>query len=114
MRIGLDLDGTLYAHPKFFAALIPAMHAAGHEFYCTSAHSRSNWDAAGYQGQPPDRERLLALGIPAELIRPDILHQEPHGDLAIKGRACDQCDVVFDDDPDLQHHTKALVMRPMR
>jgi hypothetical protein len=38
MRIGLDLDGTVYQYPEFFRDLIESFHAMGHEFFCTSSH----------------------------------------------------------------------------
>lgn len=107
LRIGLDLDGTVFAHPHFFAALIPAMHADGHRFFCISSHARAEWDQY-------DVPRLNNLGIPAGLIDPSLMHDTRHGDLSIKGKAANQCDYVFDDDVRLQEYTVATVFAPLR
>ena len=106
MRIGLDLDGTLYSHPEFFAELIAALSSRGHTFYCISSHARSDWDAT-------DMSRLQAMGVPAQLIDPSLMHPERHGELSIKGRAADKCDLVFDDDVRLQSHTRTPVFAPL-
>lgn len=113
MKIGLDLDGTLYSHPQFFAAMIREMSAAGHLFFCISSHGRSEWDT-GHSDVASDRDRLRAMGIPADLISPDLMHHTRHGDLSIKGRAADACDFVFDDDVRLQQHTKTPVFSPLK
>lgn len=104
MKIGLDLDGTVYSFPAFFAAFICAMNPQGHKFYCTSSHGRDEW--------PQDLERLFKLGIQGDLIDPSLMHHERHGDLAIKGKAADYCDVVFDDDVRLASYTRTPVFSP--
>ena len=103
MKIGLDLDGTVYLHPAFFADLISGMTLLGHTFFCISSHARSEWETS-------DVPRLMSLGIPTHLIDPSLMHHTRHGHLDIKGRACDLCDVVFDDDARLKNHTKTPVM----
>lgn len=104
MRIGLDLDGCLYSHPGFFAALIESMAAQGHEFFCTSSHARSEW--------PDDEIRLQSLGINSSLISPDMMYDERHGELAKKGVQADRLDIVFDDDGRVQSHTQTPVICP--
>jgi hypothetical protein len=106
MKIGLDLDGTVYAHPAFFAELIRAMAAAGHKFYVISSHGRGEWE-------PEDVPRLEKLGVPASLIDPSLMHHTRHGELAIKGRAADACDFVFDDDTRLRQFTRTPVFAPL-
>lgn len=107
MKIGLDLDGTVYSHPAFFAEMIHAMTARGHTFHVISSHGRGEWE-------PDDVPRLIAKGVPAELIDPSLMHHARHGELSIKGRAADQCDFVFDDDTRLQSHTRTPVFSPLR
>jgi SAM-dependent methyltransferase len=104
MDIGLDLDGTLYEHPVFFAEFIEAMTARGHKFHCISSHARSEW--------PEDMARLKSLGINADLISPDMMYPTRHGQLALKGRQADQLDLVFDDDGRVQAHTTTPVFCP--
>jgi hypothetical protein len=106
MKIGLDLDGTVYAHPGFFAEMIHAFTAAGHTFFCISSHARAEW--------PEDCERLAKRGVPHELIDPSLMNPTRHGELSIKGRACDACDFVFDDDTRLQGYTRTPVFAPLR
>jgi len=106
MKIGLDLDGTIYAYPEFFAELMKAMAARGHRFYCTSSHGRSQWELE-------DVPRLRALGIDASLLSPELLYPLQHGDIRLKGMAADWCDIVFDDDANLAQHTKTPVMCPL-
>lgn len=106
MIIGLDLDGTVYAHPKFFAELIEKLDSDYNVFYCISSHGIDEW--------PSDMDRLYALGIPAHLISSALMNPVRHGDLSIKGRAADQCDFVFDDDQRLQAHTKTPVFAPLK
>lgn len=106
MKIGLDLDGTVYAHPAFFAEMISAMSSAGHQLFCISSHGRHEWEET-------DVKRLTDLGVPAQLICPDLMNVVRHGDLAIKGHAADQCDIVFDDDVRLANYTKTPVMAPL-
>ena len=106
MKIGLDLDGTVYSYPAFFADMIRGMVPLGHVFFSISSHGRSEWDTT-------DVPRLLAMGVPAELIDPSLMHQERHGDLKIKGLAADKCDLVFDDDKRLQSFTQTPVFAPL-
>jgi hypothetical protein len=101
MKIGLDLDGTVYGYPEFFKEFIPAMVARGHQFFCTSAHGRDVWDL--------DCERLRAIGIDPDMISPDIMFPTSHTDLAKKGGQAEQMDVVFEDDPRVQRFTKTPV-----
>lgn len=106
MRIGIDLDGTLYAYPRFFGELIRAMHARGHTWHCTSCHGIDRWHAE-------DVARLTALGVPVELIDPSLLAPHDHCDLTVKGRACDQVDYVFDDNLELPKFTKTPIIAPL-
>jgi|GEM_PF-6126053 len=105
MKIGLDLDGTVFAHPRFFAALIESMHHSGHLFFCTSSHARSEW--------PNDCKRLRALGVNPDLIDPSLMHDRRHGDVRLKAKQADQLDIVFDDDARIQEFTKTPIMSPM-
>lgn len=106
MRIGLDLDGTVYAHPEFFREMIHAMSAAGHLFFCISSHARNEW--------PDDRERLNAIGINADLISPEMMYDVRHGDVSKKSRQANQLDVIFDDDFRVQCGTMTVQMCPLR
>lgn len=104
MKIGLDLDGTVYAHPAFFTEMMNAM-SGKHQFLCISSHGRNEWE--------DDKKKLTALGIPADEIDPSLMHPARHGDLGIKGRAADQCDIVFDDDVRLAQFTRTPVFAPI-
>lgn len=104
MKIGLDLDGTVYSYPEFFKRLIEGCR--GIQFYCISSHGRNEWS--------DDMTRLNEMGIPAYEISPLLMHHERHGDLSIKGKAADKCDIVFDDDIRLKDYTKTPVFVPMR
>ena len=106
MKIGLDLDGTLYAHPKFFSAMIDAMSEKGHTFHCISSHSKQQFRDHDYQ-------KLKDLGINSDLIDPSLMYHMQHGDLNIKGQAASQCDIVFDDDVRLAQYTKTPVLSPI-
>lgn len=104
MKIGLDLDGTVYQYPEFFRDLIETFHALGHQFYCTSSHARSEW--------PQDCERLRALGIDPDKISPDMMFPERHGDIGLKAKQADSLDLVFDDDSRIQTLTGTPVFCP--
>lgn len=106
MKIGLDLDGTVYAHPQFFAALVSAMSAAGHEFFCISSHGRHEWEK--------DCERLRSLGVDPSLISPDMMYPQRHGDVSKKSAQADQLDVIFDDDFRVQLGTGTVQFAPLR
>lgn len=105
MKIGLDLDGTVYAHPEFFAELIKSMTEAGHEFYCVSSHGRDQWEN--------DCERLMKKGVPAYLISPDLMQDKRHASIKIKGDTASKLDLVFDDDFRIQQFTSTPVMCPL-
>jgi len=106
MKIGLDLDGTVYAHPEFFAAMISAMSAAGHQFYCISSHARHEWEE--------DCKRLQSLGIDPSLISPEMMYPERHGHVHKKGLQANQLDAIFDDDFRVQLHTKTIQFAPLK
>lgn len=104
MKIGLDLDGTVYEYPEFFRALIDLFHSQGHEFYCTSSHGRGEW--------PDDCKRLQALGIDADKISPALMYDNRHGDIRLKAKQADSLDLVFDDDSRVQALTPTPVFCP--
>lgn len=104
MKIGLDLDGTVYQYPDFFRDLIESFHAMGHQFFCTSSHARSEW--------PEDCQRLQAIGIDPDKIIPDMMYPERHGHVHLKGKQADQLDLVFDDDARVQGFTRTPVFCP--
>jgi len=104
MKIGINLDNTVYSHPAFFAALIESMSGQGHRFFCTSSHARSEW--------PNDCVRLQSLGIDSDLISPDMMYEESHGSLAQKGLQADKLDIMFDDDGRIQMFTSTPVFCP--
>jgi len=90
LRIGLDLDHTVYGFPAFFREFIAAMHAAGHKIYVTSNHLRERW--------PHDQERLRALGIDPDTLSPNLMQQGPHDfGLDHKTWMSKQVDYMFDD-----------------
>jgi len=103
MKIGIDLDGTLYQHPVFFCELIRGMTKLGHKFLCISSHARSEWDA----NDKKQFEYIGALDV-WEMIDPSPMNHKRHGSLEIKGKACNQCDFVFDDDIRLTKYTAAF------
>lgn len=112
MKIGLDLDHTIYGFPEFFAAFIPAMVAAGHEIYCTSNHTREQWEKR-------DRRILKRLGIDPDLIDPRYLPDNPVVGPSLKARqerkadVADNMDIVFDDHADkFQWETRTPIFRP--
>jgi len=102
LTIGLDLDQTIYGFPRFFAAFIPAMHAAGHRLCVTSNHLRSRW--------PEDCERLRALGIDPDMLDPHLMQQGPidHG-RAHKRWMAKHVDFMFDDMVGFNEITKTVV-----
>lgn len=104
MKIGLDLDGTVYEYPEFFRDLIETFHALGHRFFCTSSHARSEW--------PEDCERLKKHGIDPDKISPDLMYHHRHGHIHLKAKQADQLDIVFDDDVRIQSLTKTPVFAP--
>lgn len=101
MKIGLDLDDTVYAYPEFFRELIESFHARGHTFFCTSGHARSEWER--------DCEQLRMLGIDPDKISPELMYPERNPHVHLKGRQADQMDFVFDDDARVQKHTATPV-----
>lgn len=108
MRIGLDLDGTVYGFPKIFREIILAHLWAGHRLYCTSNHLRKEWES--------DKRRLRVLGIPADRIDPRLMRVEPFRDgvegARHKAWMADKMDLVYDDDAvHFQHLTKTPVMK---
>lgn len=107
MKIGVDLDHTVYGFPEFFRAFIPAMVAAGHEVYCTSNHARGRWENR-------DRSILQSMGIDPDLINPQYLPDKPVNGpdrhWVHKAPVADQMDVVFDDHAKrIQPHTNTPV-----
>ena len=106
MKIGLDLDGTVYAHPLFFAAMIESMSEAGHTFYCISSHGRDEW--------PEDCKRLLAHGINPDRISPEMMYDNRHGSVQKKGGQANRLDVIFDDDFRVQLFTATVQFAPLR
>lgn len=102
MRIGFDLDQTVYGFPEFFRVLIPPLHAAGCKLYCTSNHLRGQW--------PDDCERLRALGIDPDMLDPSLMQQGPkdHG-WAHKKWMAQHVDYMFDDFEGLQDLTQTPV-----
>ncbi len=109
MKIGLDLDGTVLdaKYTDFFRSMVHRMHD-DHEcqFFCISSHGRHEWEEL-------DVPRLKALGFNTDLINPSLMNPTRHGELVIKGKACDQCDIVFDDDQRLKDYTKTPVLSPL-
>lgn len=108
LKIGLDLDGTLYhneTRSRFFKEMIESMAARGHRFYCTSGHTRKEWDER-------DRDRLRELNIDPDLIDPCFLL--PDGGQN-KAELADQMDVIFDDDGEnIGRHTRTPIFIPRR
>lgn len=103
MKIGVDLDHTVYGFPEFFVAFISAMSAAGHKFYCTSNHRRSQW--------PEDEKRLRKMGIDPSLIDPSLMVESPDG-AKEKARMSEMLDINFDDHADhFQHLTTIPVFK---
>ena len=108
MKIGLDLDGTLYGFPEFFKAMIESMVKDGHKFYCASNWKRSKWEW--------HKKKIAHLGINPDLISPELLDSKQHflrkDGPKNKARMADQLDVVFDDHADhIQHLTKTPIMK---
>lgn len=55
MKISIDLDGTLYAHPVFFRELMSLFQAAGHQVGILTGHKA--------ESESHDRKKLLADGF---------------------------------------------------
>jgi hypothetical protein len=103
VRIGLDLDDTVFAWPEFFRELIVAMSDRGHLFFCTSGRGRAAWESEIVP-------QLLALGIDPDLINPSLMTPERTPHVTDKARMADQLDLVFDDDAGrIQRHTHTPV-----
>jgi hypothetical protein len=103
VRIGLDLDDTVFAFPEFFRELVVSLSARGHHFFCTSGRGRSAWDTDIVP-------RLRALGIDPALIDPTLMTPERTPHVTDKARMADQLDLVFDDDAGrIQRHTHTPV-----
>ena len=110
MKIGIDLDHTVYGFPDFFREFIPAMVVRGHKFYCTSNHTQSEW--------PRDREILRGLGIDPDMIDPCYLPTRPVAGKTVEDRqarkapSADLLDIVFDDHADfINPHCKTPVVK---
>jgi len=105
LKIGVDLDHTVYGFPGFFVPFIAAMVEAGHKFYCTSNHLLRQW--------PEDEKRLRALGIDPKNIDPSLMQTGPVDEgAANKARMAEHCDFVFDDAADrFQSLTKTPVFK---
>lgn len=110
MKIGVDLDHTVYGFPEFFREFIPAMAARGHQFFCTSGHTRDRWER--------DRELLAEIGIDADLINPCHMPETPARGETIelrqrqKASVAGLMDLVFDDHADfIQPHTTTPIFR---
>lgn len=106
LKIGLDLDGMLYANPDFFGAMITAMFKDGHEFYCISSHAKKDWDQ--------DQRKLKLLGINPDMIKSDMMYEERHGHIHLKAKQADKLDFIFDDDFRVQQLTKTVQFCPLR
>lgn len=111
MRIGLDLDHTVYGFPEFFREFIPAMVARGHEIVCSSNHTIEQWHRE-------DIERLTALGIDPGLFDTSLMPRQPVTGTTKEKRQnhkaplADQLDIVFDDHADIfQPLTKTPVFK---
>lgn len=111
MKIGLDLDHTIYGFPEFFKEFIPAMAARGHVFYCTSNHTQEQWNRE-------DVSRLREIGIDPDMIDTSLMPiSDPSGDdltrrTKHKSEISVSCDVIFDDHADLiQPLTKTPIFK---
>lgn len=106
LKIGIDLDGTVYSNPDFFGAMITSMHKDGHEFYCISSHAKSDWDQ--------DQRKLKLLGINPDLISSEMMYDERHGHIHLKAKQADKLDFIFDDDFRVQQLTKTIQFCPLK
>ena len=110
MKIGLDLDGTIYGFPEFFREFIPAMIAQGHEIYCSSIHTQEQW-------KNNDPQKLQKLGINPNMINSSLLpnyfipKSKEQLRAKYKGTIADSLDIVFDDDPKIQQYTKTPIFK---
>lgn len=106
MKIGVDLDHTVYGFPWFFAQFISAMNEAGHSIYCTSNHLRREW--------PNDEIRLMNIGIDPVIISPELMCDDREylrkNGAKNKARMADALDLVFDDHAD---HFQKLTDTPI-
>lgn len=60
-----------------------------------------------------DCERLERCGVPHELISPELMYKERHGDIKKKSFQANSLDAVFDDDWRIQIATDTVVFCPM-
>lgn len=83
MRIGIDLDGTAWAHRELFKAMIHGFIACGHEVGIVTAHNErlkeadlDLWDARGflapsfYIAKSADGRELH---VPPEIWKPEMM-----------------------------------------
>lgn len=91
MKIGFDLDGTLYQFPDIFKKLCEALHGFRHDLYIVSNHSSEAWQA--------DSERLAKMGFDPRWFDISLL-SPAEGDATVgrkKALMADKMDMVFDD-----------------
>ena len=109
MKIGLDLDHTVYGFPEFFKEFIPAMISRGHEIYCSSNHTQEKWKNI-------DQKKLQKLGIDPNTINYSLMPMKPvigtNKEHRYKHKAiiANLLDVVFDDHANIiQEHTQTPI-----
>jgi hypothetical protein len=104
LRIGFDLDQTIYGFPHLFREIIPALAKAGHKIYCTSNHSQQTW-------KETDEQRLRSLGIDPALFDISLMRQRGTNTdgPANKARMAEHVDLVFDDFDVMNDLTKTPV-----
>lgn len=104
MKIGIDLDDTLYKYPEFFKMLMQGTA----EFYCTSGHTIQQFEAE-------DRQRLTELGFDVDKLDLSLLADGDHGGLSgkeWKAKIASQLDFVFDNHADVfQPLTKTPIFK---
>lgn len=105
MKIGLDLDQTIYGFPEFFKVFIDAMHNAGHELFITSNHIRPRWENE-------DCPKLVRLGIDTTKLNPELMQTGPEDEgVKHKVKMSQYVDYMFDDMQNFNSLTNTVIFQ---
>lgn len=90
LKIGVDLDNTLFGFPGFFVPFVQVMHAFGHDIYCTSNRTIERWNR-------DYRDKVASIGLNPDLLDVSLLQSGKDRGMSNKIRMAKGLDVVFDD-----------------
>ena len=107
MKIGLDLDDTVYQFPEFFKKL---MELEGVEFFVTSGHTLE--DFLKYDCPHLDQLGFDVKNLNASLLVSSTEQYEQMTGAKFKAQLADQLDYVFDNHADIfQKLTKTPIFK---